>query len=140
MITGLNHITLAVLDLDRSIGFYGGLLGFSVRMQGPSSAYLEAGNLWLALVVDAAARRGPLPEYTHIAFSVGKAGFSAATDKLRQAAVTCWQMSERAESFYFLDPDGHRLELHSGDLPSRLRERSRSRTKMPWPTLSSSSK
>jgi catechol 2,3-dioxygenase-like lactoylglutathione lyase family enzyme len=122
MTTGLNHITLAVSDLDRSVRFYGDLLGFCVRMNGPSSAYLEAGNLWLALVEDAAARSNPLPEYTHFAFTVDEAGFSTATERLRRAGVICWQASERADSFYFLDPDGHKLELHSGDLARRLRE------------------
>src|SRR5262249_33870459 len=130
MITGLNHITLAVSDLNRSVAFYGGLLGFSVRMQGPTSAYLQAGNLWLALVVDAAVRHAPLPEYTHVAFSVDEASFSAASERLRQAAVTCWQASERADSFYFLDPDGHKLELHCGDLARRLRERATTTPKM----------
>jgi len=39
-ISGLNHLTMAVSDLDRSVAFYSELLGFSVRMRGPSSAYL----------------------------------------------------------------------------------------------------
>ena len=57
MITGLNHLTLAVRDLDRSIAFYTDLLGFAVRMRDTSAAYLEAGSLWLALVEDPAVRR-----------------------------------------------------------------------------------
>lgn len=69
-ITGINHLTLAVRDLNRSIAFYAGLLGCTARMQRPSSAYLESGTLWLALVVDSAVRTGPLPEYTHVAFSI----------------------------------------------------------------------
>ena len=69
-ITGLNHLTLAVSDLERSVRFYSGLLGFSLRMRGLSSAYLEAGTLWLALVVDPAVRQGALPEYSHAALSV----------------------------------------------------------------------
>ena len=43
-ITGLNHLTMAVSDLDRSVAFYTELLGFSLRMRAPSSAYLEAGQ------------------------------------------------------------------------------------------------
>jgi catechol 2,3-dioxygenase-like lactoylglutathione lyase family enzyme len=123
MITGLNHITLAVAELNRSLAFYRDLLGFSVRMHGTSSAYLEAGDLWLALVEDATVRCAPLPEYTHLALSVYEPGFLSATEKLRQAGVKCWQSSERANSFYFLDPDGHKLELHSGNLSRRLNER-----------------
>jgi catechol 2,3-dioxygenase-like lactoylglutathione lyase family enzyme len=47
MITGLNHLTLSVTDLDRAIQFYTEVLSFSMRMRSPSSAYLEAGTLWL---------------------------------------------------------------------------------------------
>lgn len=122
-ITGLNHVTLAVGNLNRSIKFYSNLLGFSVGMHSPSSAYLQAGTLWLALVEDAAVRRAPLPEYTHMAFSVAEAELTDLTRRLMQAGVVCWQASDRADSFYFLDPDGHKLELHSGDLRRRLEER-----------------
>ena len=33
-ITGLNHLTLAVSELDRSVAFYSELLGFSIRLPG----------------------------------------------------------------------------------------------------------
>jgi catechol 2,3-dioxygenase-like lactoylglutathione lyase family enzyme len=123
-ITGVSHITLAVRDLNRSIAFYSDLLGFEVRMRGPSSAYLEAGSLWLALVVDPGARSGPLPEYTHVAFSIPAAALPNLAARLTRAGVMRWQETERTNSFYFLDPDGHKLELHSGDLASRLAARS----------------
>ena len=120
MITGLNHLTFAVSDLERSMVFYTELLGFSARMRGPSSAYLEAGTLWLALVLDAAVRRGPAPEYSHAAFSVTAAEMPRLVTTLTRAGVRRWQESDRSDSFYFLDPDGHKLELHSGDLENRL--------------------
>lgn len=122
-ITALNHLTLAVSDLDRSIAFYSEQLGFSLRMRGPSSAYLEAGALWLALVVDAEVRRGPLPEYSHTAFSVSESALPLFAEKLIASGIVRWQESETPDSFYFLDPDGHKLELHSGDLRSRLKAR-----------------
>ena len=120
---GLNHVTLAVSDLERLITFYSELLGFSVRMRSPSSAYLEAGSLWLALVADAQVRRGPLPEYSHIALSVAPASLPVLADRLARAGVTRRQEPENSDSFYFVDPDGHKLELHSGDLRGRLRAR-----------------
>ncbi len=122
-ITGLNHLTLAVSDLDRSVAFYSKLLGFSLRMRGRSSAYLEAGTLWLALVLDSEVRHGPLPEYSHVAFSVSPSDMPVLADKLTSAGVTRWQEPDDSVSFYFVDPDGHKLELHSGDLRSRLRAR-----------------
>jgi catechol 2,3-dioxygenase-like lactoylglutathione lyase family enzyme len=125
-ISGLNHLTLAVSNLERSVAFYGGLLGFAVRMRGPTSAYLEAGTLWLALVLDRDVRQGPLPEYSHVAFSVGPSELPALADKLAGAGVPRWQESKTTESFYFLDPDGHKLELHSGDIRGRLAVRANS--------------
>ena len=122
-IIGLNHITLAVSNLDRSVAFYSGLLGFSIRMHGPTSAYLEAGALWLALVADTSVRDGPLKEYSHAAFSVAPADLPILAAKLTGAGVVCWQQAETIESFYFLDPDGHKLELHSSDLQCRLAAR-----------------
>jgi catechol 2,3-dioxygenase-like lactoylglutathione lyase family enzyme len=123
-ITGLNHLTLAVSDLERSVQFYSGLLGFVVRWRGASSAYLEAGTLWLALVGDDQAKREPSSAYTHAAFSVAPEALPRWIERLTEAGVSRWQESERADSFYFLDPDGHKLELHAGDLESRLRARS----------------
>ena len=123
MVTGLNHLTLAVGELDRPVAFYCGLLGFAVRMRGPRSAYLEAGTLWLALVCDDTVRHGPLPEYSHVALNVDAAELPLAKERLIQAGVSRWQEAERDDSFYFLDPDGHKLELHSGDLRGRLMAR-----------------
>src|SRR5688572_29327321 len=57
-ISGLNHLTLSVANLDRSLAFYSGLLGLAIRWRGPAAAYLETETLWLALVVDADVRRG----------------------------------------------------------------------------------
>ena len=120
MVLGLNHLTLAVRDLERSIAFYSGLLGFAVRKRGPASAYLEAGTLWLALVHDPDARDAPLPEYSHIALHVLAAQLPILRDRLVSAGTQSWQEAARPDSFYFLDPDGHKLELHSGTLQTRL--------------------
>ena len=47
MIFGLNHITLAVIDRERSLALYRDLLGFRLRALWPDGAYLDAGALWL---------------------------------------------------------------------------------------------
>lgn len=119
-VTGLNHVTFAVRDLKRSVEFYSDLLGFSIRMRGPSSAYLEAGTLWLALVVDNGFKPIQSQEYSHVAFSASPSALPLLVAKLKAAEVVCWQTADTQESFYFLDPDGHKLELHSGNLRSRL--------------------
>ena len=118
--TGLNHVTLAVRDLGRALGFYNGVLGMARRAVWPEGAYLEAGDLWLCLSVDPDARATPYPDYTHIALSVEPEAFAELAARI-EAAATLWR-ANRSEgaSLYFLDPDGHRLELHVGSLASRL--------------------
>ena len=86
MLTGLNHLTLAVADLPASIAFY-----------------------------------GPAADYTHYAFGIAAADFARFAAQLRAHGVREWKQNRsEGDSFYFLDPDGHRLEAHVGDLRSRL--------------------
>ncbi|HWQ12761.1 MAG TPA: VOC family protein [Roseiflexaceae bacterium] len=77
MITGINHITLSVRGIARSLAFYRDVLGCRPLARWPAGAYLLAGNQWLALVVDPAVRAGPLLEYRHVAFSVPPEEFAA---------------------------------------------------------------
>jgi glutathione S-transferase fosA5 len=124
MLIGLNHLTLAVSDLERSVGFYAKLLGFRLHARWDGGAYLSLGELWLCL----AGSRSPhgaleRPGYTHYAFSVRADDFHTLSAMLRQAQVREWRddTSEGA-SIYFLDPDGHQLEAHAGTLATRLAE------------------
>ncbi len=119
-IAGLNHITLAVSDLDRSLAFYRDTLGCTLRALWADGAYLEAGGMWLCLSRDDHMRSTPRPDYTHIAFSVAEDDFTMLSERLK-ADCTIWK-DNRSEgaSTYFLDPDGHKLELHVGTLKTRL--------------------
>ncbi len=122
MITGLNHITLAVSDIDESFAFYSEVLGFKPVQKSRKSAYLLAGDLWVALARDKAARNKPLPEYTHIAFTVSESEFPLIKERFTQAGIGTWQEnSTEGDSFYFLDPNGHKLEIHASNLESRIR-------------------
>ncbi len=119
MLTGLNHLTLAVSDLDRSFAFYVDLLGFRPHARWAGGAYLSLPGLWLCLSVDQARQHIPSADYTHYAFSV--ADFAETASILRSAGIAEWKDNRsEGESLYFLDPDGHRLEIHHGDLTSRL--------------------
>ena len=119
-ITGLNHLTLAVSNLDRSLTFYRDILGLRLRARWAEGAYLEAGSLWLCLSLDPAARRSPHPDYTHAAFDVGAEDFEPLSLRIRAAAQLWRENRSEGSSLYFLDPDGHKLELHVGSLASRL--------------------
>lgn len=121
MLTGMNHLTLAVRSLERSVDFYHRLLGFRLAARWRSGAYLELGSLWLCLSLDE--NRSPLawPEYTHYAFSISQENFPGFIAQLRRERVSEWKRnSSEGDSFYFLDPDQHKLEAHVGGLISRL--------------------
>jgi len=121
MTTGVNHITLAVRDADRSYHFYVETLGSRPLARWSKGAYLLVGDLWLCLTLDERTSSLPRPEYSHIAFSVHAARFDDAAASIRASGAVIWQ-DNRSEgaSLYFLDPDGHKLEIHAGDWRTRL--------------------
>jgi catechol 2,3-dioxygenase-like lactoylglutathione lyase family enzyme len=121
MLTGLNHLTLAVSDLNRSLTFYRDVLQLHVEATWDAGAYLSLPGLWLCLSLDSLRKFEPNPDYTHYAFSLSAADFPLFVQRLKSANVAQWR-DNRSEgaSFYFLDPDGHKLEAHVGSLASRL--------------------
>lgn len=123
MLKGLNHLTLAVSDIAGSIDFYHHLLGLPLHAHWDSGAYLSCGDLWLCLSLDAQRHyiASQESDYTHYAFSIDENDFAAFVARLTQAGVTSWKENKsEGESFYFLDPDGHKLEAHVGNLAQRL--------------------
>ncbi len=121
MIRGLNHLTLAVRDVDRAVAFYRDVLQFDVAKTWPDGAYLTAGTLWLCLSRDPRTREAPHPDYTHAAFDVAADAFPQVCDRVRASGAPIWKDNRsEGESLYFLDPDGHKLEIHVGTLKSRL--------------------
>jgi len=131
-ILGPSHLTLAVRNIQRAFDFYVGILDCRPVARWPVGAYLTAGDFWLALVEDKETRSRPLPEYTHFAFQVSAEAFAVLAEKIRQSGTEIFQENEtEGESLYFLDPDGHKLEIHVGDLQSRLDHARRH----PWPGL-----
>lgn len=121
MITGLNHITLSVKDLDVSFAFYKDVLGFKPRVKWAEGAYFEVGALWLCLFLDSKTRVALLPEYTHIAFNISQEHFQNVVEKITASRAIIWKENKsEGDSLYFLDPNGHKLELHVGDLQTRL--------------------
>lgn len=119
-VSGLNHITLAVANVERSLAFYRDVLGCAVRAVWKDGAYLEAGPLWLCLSRDDNARSSPHPDYSHIAFSLSDADYARMSERLTAECVIWKDNRSEGASTYFLDPDGHKLEIHLGTLETRL--------------------
>tara|TARA_R100001129_G_scaffold94168_1_gene64066 strand:- start:1748 stop:2149 length:402 start_codon:yes stop_codon:yes gene_type:complete len=118
MIGGLSHITIAVSDIDVSLDFYAGFLGFRPIVRWDGGIYLEAGSLWLCLSLDNPA---PSTDYSHIAFRIEASVLENCKHYIDLREIPQWkENSSEGDSIYVLDPDGHKIELHVGNLDSRL--------------------
>ena len=118
MLKGINHITVAVSNIEHSFGFYTELLGMKAHAKWEFGAYLSLGSLWFCLSVDEVK---PNADYTHIAFDIAECDFPRFVKQLRAAKVKEWKVNKsEGQSLYILDPDGHKLEIHCGSLSSRL--------------------
>ena len=121
MIVGINHVTFSVSNLNRSFDFYTQVLGLKPVAKWADGAYIEAGDDWICLSRDESTRKGPQPEYTHLAFTVNEPDFIKCAQSIKSSNVEIWKENRsEGKSLYLLDPDGHKLEIHAGDLESRL--------------------
>ena len=128
MITGMNHITLAVCDINRSFVFYRNVLGLIPLVKWDKGAYFLVGSsnntevgsgFWFCLNVDE--NHQPKTGYTHYAFSVSSAHFRELSHKIMTSgAVVFKDNTSPGDSLYFLDPDGHQLEIHVGNVEARI--------------------
>lgn len=118
MLRGLNHITIAVSDLERSLHFYVDIVGMRGHVRWDNGAYLSLGEVWFCLLCD---KVKPSQDYSHIALDIDEADFPTFCRTLKDAGVIEWKInSSEGLSVYFLDPDGNKLEAHSGSLQTRL--------------------
>ncbi len=121
MISGINHITISVSNLELSLSFYTSILEFKPVAKWNEGAYLLAGDLWFCLILDNETRKGPLAEYTHFALSISDSKLKLLLKKIETHDIIIWkENTSEGDSLYILDPDGHKLELHVGDLKSRI--------------------
>lgn len=105
-VSGFNHVTFGVSNLENSLAFYMDILGMRLTHRGRKDAYLEWGTAWV-----------------HIAFSIDEADFDGAVTQLRAAKVPIVRgpvQRGQGWAINFLDPDGTQLELHTSDLQQRM--------------------
>jgi catechol 2,3-dioxygenase len=127
----IGHVHLKVADLERSLGFYCGVLGFQlVGRYGKAAAFVSAGgyhhhiglNTWESL-----GGQPPPPGSTglyHMAILYpSRAELADAARRLQEAGIPLDGASDHgvSEALYLRDPDGNGLELY------------RDRPKKEWP-------
>lgn len=120
--TRIGHVHLKVSDLERSLAFYCGVLGFElVQRYGPGAAFVSAGgyhhhiglNTWESL-----GGAAPAPGTTglyHVAILYpSRAALADALRRLVHARVPLQGASDHgvSEALYLADPDGNGIELY----------------------------
>jgi metallothiol transferase len=123
-VQGINHFCFSVSDLEKSIRFYQEVFGAKILVKGRKLAYFELNGLWIALNQEDVDRSRNNRTYTHIAFTVNQDDYDELLHKLEALKVEVIPGRVRDErdknSIYFLDPDGHMFEFHSGTMQDRL--------------------
>ena len=118
----IGHVHLKVADLERSLGFYVGVLGFEVMQRwGTSAAFISSGdyhhhiglNTWESL-----GGQAPAPGTTglyHLAILYpDRANLGEALRRVREAGIPLDGASDHgvSEALYLRDPDGNGVELY----------------------------
>jgi catechol 2,3-dioxygenase-like lactoylglutathione lyase family enzyme len=117
---GIDHIAIAVRDVERSAAWYEDVLGLERRhrdARGDYPAMVGAGTTCVALFPVEGTQPKPTPgrdvlAMRHFAFRVDRANFESAKEELGRRGIH-FQAEHHgiAESIYFHDPDGHEIEL-----------------------------
>jgi len=118
----IGHVHLKVADLDRSLAFYSGVLGFELTARmGPSAAFLSAGGYHHHIGLNTwESRNGPSPApgttgLYHAAIRYpDRAALADALRRLVDAHIPLDGASDHgvSEALYLRDPDGNGLELY----------------------------
>lgn len=103
--TGLNHIALAVTDVERSRDFYVERLGLEVNNESlPGNCFLDCGDQFVALF------RASSAGLAHYCYSIPDYDQQDAARRLREVGLTPRLQGGR---IYFDDPDGLEVQLAS---------------------------
>jgi catechol 2,3-dioxygenase len=118
----IGHVHLKVADLERSLGFWCGVLGFELQQRmGDSAAFLSAGGYHHHIGLNTWESRGgsPAPHGTtglyHVAIRYpDRATLADALRRLVEARIPLDGASDHgvSEALYLRDPDGNGVELY----------------------------
>jgi glyoxylase I family protein len=117
-LTGLNHVSFPVRDLERAVRFYRDVLGLAPipRPDLPfPGAWLGGDGIQVHLIVppEGAPLGSPPPSLNplagHVAFAI--ADYDAVVAGLRAAGVETLEAGRELGQLWVRDPDGHLIEL-----------------------------
>jgi len=117
----IGHAHLKVADLERSLAFYCGVLGFEITARLPAAAFISAGGYHHHFGLNTWESRGgsaPAPGTTglyHIAILYpDRRALADALRRLMKAGIPLDGASDHgvSEALYLRDPDGNGLELY----------------------------
>lgn len=120
--TRIGHVHLKVADLDRSLAFYCGILGFEkMLLYGTQAAFISAGgyhhhiglNTWYSKGAAPATQSGVGLYHTALLYPTRK-DLAAIFQRLRHAGYPLTGASDHgvSEALYLDDPDGNGVELY----------------------------
>jgi catechol 2,3-dioxygenase-like lactoylglutathione lyase family enzyme len=117
-ITGLDHVVLRVADLERSIAFYGDVLGCPIErtLEQPKLVQLRAGTSMIDLV-PCGDGEAPGRNMDHFAVRIDRMDAPAITAHLKRHGIDSGEVRRRygaegyGSSIYIADPDGNTVEL-----------------------------
>ena len=130
--TRIGHVHLKVSDIERSLAFYCGILGFELMMRyGPQAAFISAGgyhhhiglNTWESRGGSAPPRNATGLYHVAILYPTRR-DLGVALRRLVEARVPLQGAADHgvSEAIYLADPDGNGVELY------------RDRPREEWPT------
>jgi catechol 2,3-dioxygenase len=118
----IGHVHLKVADLERSLAFYCGVLGFElIQRYGTQAAFVSAGGYHHHIGLNTWESKGgspPPPGTTglyHVAILYPtRAALADALHRLAQAGIPLQGASDHgvSEALYLSDPDGNGIELY----------------------------
>lgn len=125
---GIDHVALAVSDVERSAAWYIEVLGFERLYPGMWNGvpvFIGKGTTALALFPrrprdEAATSPSDRPneaDMLHLAMRADRKNFLAAQEELKNRGIQFeFADHEISHSIYFRNPDGHRLEITTYEL------------------------
>jgi catechol 2,3-dioxygenase-like lactoylglutathione lyase family enzyme len=122
---GIDHVALAVRDVERSAQWYVEVLGFERRYEGVWNGiptFIGKGGTAIALFPirhrdSRPAARAVEIGMLHLAFRADRKNFLIAQNELKRRGIAFeFQDHEISHSIYFRDPDDHELEITTYEL------------------------